>query len=799
MKTAIKQCSIGMALALVSGLSVMASIPTNYPTGSGITIGYSGGHVTYGYNSVGDRIPDYSSAGYGGGGVTIPTPPVTTTLSPSGGDDTTALQNAINNIEAMSVGTNGFRGVLKLNAGVFNIHTNLLITASGVVIRGSGSGTSGTILRRTQDNGDAITIENDGSLRSQVGSTYTITTSYVPVGATYFALNSVSGLSVGDTIFISRNPTKAWIEQLPESQTNRSYGVSWDRTITEIDGNRIRIDAPVMQAIESQWGGGTLYKYTWTSRLTNSGVEDIRADAPGDNTDSLGNTDGNFVTFTHCLNCWVRRCYNDKMRGHTVKFDGSKWCTAEDINSYHNGTGSSHSGASIQIFTGSYADSILFHHITASEGGFEFTAGSQEAGPVVYTESEVPLGFAASGPHQQGNVGMVWDDCGFTNQGVSVQYQSHGWNGFDLLAYNSDTDQAFNFERPNTVHQWLFGCTGSWNHAGNGNDPEVTSFGTHLNPESLYRAQLVDRVGATQADDVLGSAVRGDTDNGTGGGGGGGSGTTYQAEDYTSESGCSFSSGIAGYTGTGFMDYGGNGTYVEWDNVNVNSAGTYNLVFRYGNGSSGDRQCAIVVNGNTVGNLAFSTTGSWSTWGTTSDFPVTLNAGNNTIQVLANTSSGGPNLDKMDVNGSGGGGGSTNVYEAETLAISDSSGDQVTTNSDGNASNGQYIQYYSNATNDYVQFTVPNVSPGTYTLSIGLKKYTNRGIVQVQVNKAGSTPGDIGSPIDLYGASSFTEIPVGTWTIGSQSDKWVKFLVVGKNAGSGGYNIAIDYIKLTLQ
>jgi hypothetical protein len=151
-------------------------------------------------------------------------------------------------------------------------------------------------------------------------------------------------------------------------------------------------------------------------------------------------------------------------------------------------------------------------------------------------------------------------------------------------------------------------------------------------------------------------------------------------------------------------------------------------------------------------------------------------------------------------------GGTTNVssgsnggmFEAENLAISDSTGDTSSVNTDG-GSNGAYVQYFSNAVGDYVQFTVPNIAPGTYTLSVGVKKNTNRAIVQTQVNKAGSTPGNIGSTIDLYGASQFTEITVGTWSIGSTSDKWVKFLVTGKNASSSGYNIAIDYIKLTPQ
>ncbi len=127
---------------------------------------------------------------------------------------------------------------------------------------------------------------------------------------------------------------------------------------------------------------------------------------------------------------------------------------------------------------------------------------------------------------------------------------------------------------------------------------------------------------------------------------------SFQAEAPTAVQGCVVASNHAGYRGTGFMNYGSNGTWVEWNNVSVATAGRYELTFRYGNGGSSPRQCAAYINGANVGNVAFNVTGSWTTWGTVS-MTTTLRAGNNTIRVLANTSSGGPNLDSMDVSGGG--------------------------------------------------------------------------------------------------------------------------------------------------
>ncbi len=46
---------------------------------------------------------------------------------------------------------------------------------------------------------------------------------------------------------------------------------------TAIDGNRITIDSPVVNAIEKPWGGGQVYRYNASARLRQVGVENMRA------------------------------------------------------------------------------------------------------------------------------------------------------------------------------------------------------------------------------------------------------------------------------------------------------------------------------------------------------------------------------------------------------------------------------------------------------------------------------------------------------------------------------------------
>ena len=108
------------------------------------------GTLQYQTTAIGDKILDFSGAGYMGGTQSIPLVPIALTLNPSPTptDDTARIQAAINQVSTLPL-VNGVRGTILLTAGTYDISTTLNINASGVVLRGQGQGPTGTLFYST--------------------------------------------------------------------------------------------------------------------------------------------------------------------------------------------------------------------------------------------------------------------------------------------------------------------------------------------------------------------------------------------------------------------------------------------------------------------------------------------------------------------------------------------------------------------------------------------------------------------------------------------------------------------------
>jgi hypothetical protein len=123
--------------------------------------------------------------------------------------------------------------------------------------------------------------------------------------------------------------------------------------------------------------------------------------------------------------------------------------------------------------------------------------------------------------------------------------------------------------------------------------------------------------------------------------------TRYEAENATLGGGNRVDTNIAGFTGTGFVNYtdGAAGGFTEFA---VNQAGAQTLIFRYSNGSAANRPCNVTVNGTTVGTVAFPPTGSFGTYRTaTLSISLPINSAFKTVRVTSTTAAGGPNMDYM--------------------------------------------------------------------------------------------------------------------------------------------------------
>ena len=81
----------------------------------------AGGGLEYYADASGDTVPDFSRAGYQGGGVALPFVPVVRNVSPAAGDDGANIQAALDAVGALAPDANGFRGAVLLALSLIHI------------------------------------------------------------------------------------------------------------------------------------------------------------------------------------------------------------------------------------------------------------------------------------------------------------------------------------------------------------------------------------------------------------------------------------------------------------------------------------------------------------------------------------------------------------------------------------------------------------------------------------------------------------------------------------------------------
>ena len=522
-----KPHQISLFLAWVAAsLVLLAQVSHAQPTSSLVFPGADGRlqyslYANESQTSVANRMIDFSRAGYMEGGVAIPWVPVVRTLDPDplGGDDTLRIRSAIAEIAAMPLSSAGFRGTLLLTAGAYRVSERITINTSGIVIRGEGQGTDGTVVNYTATNvygvdPYAILFHFSGSSgwTKVAGSETSITDAVIPAGTFNLTLGSTAGLSVGTRIIVRRTPNQAWIDLLkmkasfwaPNTDAvdwlPKDYEVEAPRVVTAVNGNTITLDSPLTQAIETQYGGGEVYRYTFTGAVKQSGIERIRlASTFTSPTDE--NHGWEAVRFYRAENCWARQvtarhfafaCVNAWVHAKNITVED---CAMIDPVSQV-------TGGRRYSFNTDRSSAILFQRNYTRNGRHDYVTSARTLGPTAFVDSLAVTPSTDTGPHHRYAEGILFDnikggEIAVQNRGSSGS--GHGWSGAQIVLWNCVGTQL-RCDAPKGAMNFALGCTGTKTR-GNpwtiGTEPYGIweSLNTPITPRSLYYKQLDDRLG----------------------------------------------------------------------------------------------------------------------------------------------------------------------------------------------------------------------------------------------------------------------------------------------------------------
>ena len=465
------------------------------------------------YSNVGDTrslniLPDWSNCGYMGGGVKIPDVPVKMIVEPIDGDDGAHIQAAIDYVSGLPLDSNGFRGAVLLTEGTYDVEGTIFITASGVVLRGEGqtphSGTrivyTGRRLKTDPRQGVLISVEGKAGGTKLSDTPTRITDSFVPVGATSFRIQSAAGFVVGDQIVVYRQTNQRWIDDLDMGQYGWNpmyYEDGWERVINSIDGNRIAIDAPIVQAIEDQYGGGSIFKHSSGGRISNVGVECLWLESRYEY-DTDEDHGWNAIDLRNVENGWVRQvtsryfgyaCVNTK--------GGTKNVTIEDCACLD--PKSQTIGMRKYSFPIDDCCFVLIQRCFTRGGRHDYITHSRVPGPNAFVDCLAIECHSDSGNHHRYAEGTLFDNVKARYLAVENRQSSgtgHGWSGAQTLFWNCEATTICH--APLGAMNWSIGVIGEMQLGSAAPDEPLgywEAHGTHVTPRSLYYKQLEDRLG----------------------------------------------------------------------------------------------------------------------------------------------------------------------------------------------------------------------------------------------------------------------------------------------------------------
>lgn len=489
------------------------------------------GKLVYGTTPLGDRMIDFSYAGYKGGGISLPFVPAKLTVHPlaDGEDCSDFIQEAIDRVSALPLDADGFRGAVLLAPGRYVCSKPLRVSADGVVLRGSGSDKSGSVIVMTGPKHTAVMVGNGqraaGRTRDDASvKGVKVTDRYVPAGSYAVNVADASSFKAGDRVRISKPVTDKWVKFMkmddlvrdgkPQTWIKTGNRLSVEREIASVDGNRITFVVPLVDSYDRNYtdDNTTVELAAPSSLVRQCGVENLRIESPEQ---PVNHTKALYYAMRIVgEDCWARDI--NAMETMESVGTGGRRITLQQVNVVRR---ADHQGSSKPAEFAPNATQLLVDRCSVTGNNIWFVAvGAGQTGPIVFLNCDFRGNGRIEG-HQRWSCGMLYDNCHVPGGGIDFKNRGsmgsgHGWGTAWAVAWNCEAGSYVNQLPPGTCN-WVIGSTGEstplrrpFNQSGPALPVGIFDcHGTNVAPQSLYLAQLKERLG----DEALANIGYGDT------------------------------------------------------------------------------------------------------------------------------------------------------------------------------------------------------------------------------------------------------------------------------------------------
>ncbi|MEX0273646.1 MAG: hypothetical protein AB3N16_04635 [Flavobacteriaceae bacterium] len=274
-----------------------------------------------------------------------------------------------------------------------------------------------------------------------------------------------------------------------------TYDFFFERRITEIEGNHVTIDIPIVHPLDTVFGGGAIYHYEAPGRIAEVGIENLRLvsefadpipDYPYGDPEKKEEAETHawnaILLKTNTENTWVRNVTGNYFGWSLVSASGKR-ATIQDCVSL--GHASKITGGRRYPFMIDGQLNLVQRCLTY-EGRHEFVTQARTAGPNVFVDC---LGIDSKntvGPHHRYSIGTLFDNVKSEKPMISKFNGNwgtgHGWTGTQTCFYNCVAPK-FLVDAPPGGIAWVIGSA----------PKDVENM--RVAPNSLFYQQVQDRLG----------------------------------------------------------------------------------------------------------------------------------------------------------------------------------------------------------------------------------------------------------------------------------------------------------------